>query len=264
MTPTADSGTPVEGLSPPYRTIVADPPWQYPEGFNTVSRTPGKWQGPIIHDKPLPYPSMSVEDICSLPVAVLADRNCRLFLWTTNRYLPAAPDVMAAWGFAYRQTLTWHKLDGIGGSIAPNSEFLLVGVKGKPPRLGRASASVHAHAQAKSHSTKPKLFGDLIERVSPGPYVELFARSPRLGWDHWGHGYESDPRLQSQVVFGSPEVDALIGGGGIADRVMKPSPNDGSGIVELGGAIGRHATTACKQGQHDLCPDDDCDCRCHE
>jgi len=178
------------GLKPPYRTIVADPPWEYEDGFVTRSRTPGKWQGPNLRYD-LPYSSMPLFDILCLPVAVLADRDCRLFLWATNRYLPAAAGIMAAWGFRYRQTLTWHKLDALGGSVAPNSEFLTVGTKGSPERLGRAASAVHAHAQAKTHSTKPKLWGDLIEQVSPGPYVELFARSPRLGWDSWGYGYES-------------------------------------------------------------------------
>ena len=182
---------PWDGLSPPYRTIVADPPWQYDDGFATRSRTRGKSSGPIVRYA-LPYRSMCLVDILALPVAALADRDCRLFLWTTNRYLPAAPGVMAAWGFAYKQTLTWHKLDALSGSVAPNSEFLLVGVKGSPARLDRATSAVFAHAQAKTHSTKPKLFGDLIEQVSPGPYVELFARSPRLGWDSWGLGYETD------------------------------------------------------------------------
>ncbi len=117
-----------------FRCIVADPPWEYDEGFNTQPRSE-KWSGPIVHDKPLPYPSMTVEEICALPVAALADTDCRLWLWTTSRYLPDAFAVMKAWGFRYRQTLVWHKTDGnMGGGVAPNSaEFLLVGVKGNPP-----------------------------------------------------------------------------------------------------------------------------------
>ena len=180
------------GLTPPYKCIVADPPWQYDEGFPTQSRTPGKWSGPVT-DKPLPYSSMSVEEIAALPVASLADADCRLFLWTTNRYLPASFTVLTAWGFTYRQTLVWHKADGnMGGSVAPNSaEFLLVGTRGKPGRLSKAASAVLRAPQGKVHSQKPRLFGDLVEQVSPGPYVELFARSPRLGWDSWGYGWEA-------------------------------------------------------------------------
>lgn len=168
-----------------YRTIVADPPWAYPDGFATRSRTPGKWQGPTTNYA-LPYRSLNVWQICALPVAELADPASRLFLWATNRYLPDAFMVMRAWGFEYRQTLTWDKSDALGGSIAPNSEFLLVGVRGSAGMLKRLPSAVIRTAHTKEHSRKPDIFIDLIEQVSPGPYVELFARRHRLGWDVWG------------------------------------------------------------------------------
>lgn len=171
-----------------YATIVADPPWDYPEGFATQSRTPGKWSGPI-QTKPLPYAAMALEDICDLPVMELADSDCRLFLWTTNRYLDDAFEVLRAWRFKYRQAKVWHKRDGnMGGSIAPSSaEFLLVATRGAPARLGKWPSSVVSTAAPKQHSRKPETFLDLIEQVSPGPYLELFARRNRLGWDTWGN-----------------------------------------------------------------------------
>lgn len=180
-----------EGLNPPYSTIVADPPWPYPEGFTTQSRTAERWTAPELR-RWLPYSSMTVADIEALPVVNLIGASARLFLWTTNRYLGAAFGVLSAWGASYKQTLVWHKLDGnMGGSIAPNSaEFLLVAIWGEPPVLTKAPSSVIAHAQTKQHSRKPPAFADLIEATSPGPYVELFARQPRLGWDSWGLGYE--------------------------------------------------------------------------
>jgi N6-adenosine-specific RNA methylase IME4 len=169
-----------------YRTIVADPPWHY-DGFATQSRTPGKWAGDV-KTKLLPYGSMSIAEITALPVADLADTDCRLFCWTTNRYLPASLDVIAAWGFDYRQTLVWHKRDGnMGGSVAPcSAEFLLVGVKGTPERLSKMPSAVVTTAAPKQHSKKPEAFLDFIEQVSPGPYVELFSRRARFGWDYWG------------------------------------------------------------------------------
>lgn len=181
-----------EGLNPPYRTLVADPPWPYPEGFSTQPRSPGKWSGPIDHAKALPYSSMTLDDICAMPVADLADRDARLFLWTTNRYLPEAFAVASAWGFRYRQALVWHKRDGnMGGSVAPcSAEFLLVCVRGAPPVMSKDPTAVISAPQAKQHSLKPPVFMDLVERVSPGPYVELFCRAPRFGWDSWGKGYE--------------------------------------------------------------------------
>ena len=183
-------------LSPPYATIVADPPWDYPEGFATQSRSPGRdWSGAIDHAKPLPYSAMTLGEIKAMPVADLAAVDCRLFLWTTNRYLPAAFDVLTAWGFRYRQILVWHKRDGnMGGSVAPcSAEFLLVAVKGSPPRIAKAASAVIVTAQSKQHSVKPAVFGDLVEAVSAGPYLELFSRSPRFGWDAWGKGYETVP-----------------------------------------------------------------------
>jgi N6-adenosine-specific RNA methylase IME4 len=139
-----------------------------------------------VRRNPLPYSSMTIQRIRALPVRSLAAADARLFLWTTNRYLPAAFGVIEAWGFRYRQTLTWDKADALSGSVAPNSEFLLVATRGSPGRLRRLPAAVIRHAQTKEHSKKPDLFTDLIEQVSPGPYVELFARRHRLGWDVWG------------------------------------------------------------------------------
>jgi N6-adenosine-specific RNA methylase IME4 len=169
-----------------YRTIVVDPPWDYPEGFATRSRTPGKWTGPIWYYD-LPYPSMTFEEICALPVHDLAEPDARLFLWATNRYLDDAFDVLRAWRFKYRQTLTWKKLDALSGSVAPNSEFLLVASRGAPGIKTRLANAVIERSQTKTHSRKPDVFLDLVEQVSPGPYLEMFARRQRLGWDTWGN-----------------------------------------------------------------------------
>lgn len=167
-----------------YATIVADPPWEYDEGFanNPKPGTKG-W-------KPLPYPSMSVWEIAALPIGGMAGRDCRLFIWTTNRYLRDAFMVIDAWGFKYAQTLVWHKTGNpspFGGSVAPiHAEFLLVAKRGKPPTMARLDSSVIA-ANVQDHSAKPEGFLDYIETVSPGPYLELFARRNRFGWDTWGN-----------------------------------------------------------------------------
>jgi len=174
-----------DASAPRYRTIVADPPWHY-EGFAIRQGHRGS-----VAVKPLPYPSMSIEEIEALPIADLAARDCRIFLWTTNRYLPAAFDVLRSWGFEYRQALVWHKTDAnLPAHVAPNSaEFVLVGVRGKPERCGVMPSAVLAIGIGGrvGHSTKPEAFLDWFERVSPGPYLELFARRNRLGWDTWGN-----------------------------------------------------------------------------
>jgi len=166
-----------------YRTIVADPPWDYPEGFAL-----GPGHG-TLEVRPLPYPPMTLEDIAELPVSELADKRCRLFLWTTNRYLPDAFDIIESWGFRYRQTLVWHKTDAnLPSSIAPNSaEFLLVAQKGFPGRLGTLPSAVISATRSGGHSTKPEVWLDYIEAVSPEPRLELFARRQRIGWDTWGN-----------------------------------------------------------------------------
>lgn len=172
-----------------YRTIVADPPWHY-EGFSGYQGTPGTDNWRVVR-KALPYAAMSVEQIAALPVVDLAEKNARVFLWTTSRYLPDAFGILSSWGFQYRQALVWHKTGRpfpFGGSVAPiHAEFLLVGARGVPARLSRLKSSVVAIPRPHLHSQKPDAWLDLIEQVSPGPYLELFARRQRLGWDTWGN-----------------------------------------------------------------------------
>jgi N6-adenosine-specific RNA methylase IME4 len=174
-----------------YGTIVADPPWEYPEGFAL-----GPGHG-VLEVRPLPYASMSIEDICELPVPTLAATDCRLFLWTTNRYLDDAFVVMHAWRFKYRQTLVWHKTDAnLPASVAPNSvEFLLVGTQGAPKRSKALRSAMISTTRSGGHSSKPDAWLDYIEQISPGPYIELFARRARFGWDYWG-----DESLQTAEV----------------------------------------------------------------
>lgn len=182
-----------------YRTIVADPPWPYPEGFvalGTNHRKKGgrkrtiEERGPIVKAE-LPYGSMTLSQIAALPLASVTDDDARLFLWATMRYLPDALAMLPGWGFEYRQLVVWDKtpwFQPVGGSIAPNAaEFLIVAVTGNPERIGRWPTSVvRARKPREVHSRKPDCFLDLVEQVSPGPYLEMFARRARFGWDYWG------------------------------------------------------------------------------
>jgi N6-adenosine-specific RNA methylase IME4 len=174
---------------PGYRTIVADPPWDHGDGFVYMDPRPGG-AGP--YQRHLPYQVMTLEEICSLPVEELrppAKVGAALFLWATNRHLPNAFAVIDAWGFSYRQTVVWQKKDPMptAGSVAPPSEFLLVARFGSHRWHGpRWPASVIV-APSCEHSRKPDVFQDYIEQISPGPYLELFARRQRIGWDTWGN-----------------------------------------------------------------------------
>lgn len=177
------------GLSPPYGTIVADPPWHY-----DAAPVGGPTPGSMGKAKPFPYSTMSIPENCALPVDGLAAEDCILWLWTTNKWLREAFDVLDAWGFTYKQTLVWGKNNPMPvGSVAPSAaEFLLAAKRGRPRTewVWPSSVLVLPRPSARLHSVKPDAFRDLIEASSPGPYCELFARAQRLGWDSWGHGYE--------------------------------------------------------------------------
>jgi N6-adenosine-specific RNA methylase IME4 len=175
-----------DGLTPPYATIVADPPWYFHDGSKTLN---GRRYAP----RPAPYSMLQVDEIAALPVADLAGPDADLYLWTTNRYLRDAFKVATAWGFKPKQTLVWCKPPkgvGPGGAFCNSAEFILFCTRGQPARKGRVESTWFLWSRHGGHSTKPSAFGDVVETVSPGPYVELFARAPRLGWDAWGHGYE--------------------------------------------------------------------------
>lgn len=194
--PDSDAGaaSPFAELSPPYATIVADPAWAYDDGWAPFGPTSHGGDQP--NRRALPYSSMSVEAISALPVGDLADRSAHLYLWTTNRYLRSAFDVAEAWGFTPTQTLVWCKPPmgiGPGGAFSITTEFIVFARKGSPGQRKRVDSTWWQWSR-QAHSQKPPGFMDLVEQVSPGPYVELFCRAGRLGWDSWGHGYESGAR----------------------------------------------------------------------
>lgn len=180
-----------EGLTGPYSTIVADPPWRYDEGWAPFG--PTSHGGDQQRRRSLPYSGMDIEEIASLPVGDLAAKDAHLYLWTTNRYLRSSFDIAEAWKFKPSQIIAWCKPPmgiGPGGAFSNTTEFVLFARRGSLRHVSRVDSTWYLWPRG-AHSTKPAAFGDLVEQVSPGPYVELFAREPRLGWDHWGFGYES-------------------------------------------------------------------------
>lgn len=189
-----------------YRTIVADPPWPYNEGWPGASTSPrSNMNRGVVPEaakkrKPLPYRAMPCAEIEALPVAQLAAKDAHLFLWTTNRYVLSAYSIVNAWGFRPSQLLTWCKPRrgiGPGGLFASTSEFILYARRGKPSHLRRIDSSWWEWPRAINgeHSSKPDGFLDLIEEACPGPYLELFARRARLGWDYLG-----DESLNTAVI----------------------------------------------------------------
>ena len=181
-----------------FRCIVADPPWPYGKFNNGANARKSFSGGGAL---PLPYKAMTVQEIAALPVGVVADENAHLYLWTTSRYLPDSFAVMKAWGFRYSQTLVWAKTPGglgLGGAFAPTTEFVLFGRRGKLPASRRVNSTWWNWKRQNCHSRKPEAFQDMVETVSPGPYLELFARRPRMNWTVWGNEVEANAKHEGQ------------------------------------------------------------------
>lgn len=178
-----------------YRTIVADPPWPYnsPGGQLTSSpqHRPNSF-GTGAPDSRKRYGAISIPDLCALRPP--ADENAHLYLWTTNSFMVEAHEVARAWGFAPKTICTWGKVkpDGspsmkTGNYFRGATEHVVFCVRGKLPfPTDRPTPTLWLWPRL-PHSVKPDAFYDLVESLSPGPYLELFARRQRLGWDTWGN-----------------------------------------------------------------------------
>lgn len=191
-----------------YHCIYADPPWRTKAGrsfagykivdgvqiFNSVDNK----------SRELSYPTMTLEEIAKLNVKSIAADNAHLYMWVINQYLLEAKEIIKAWGFRYSTSIIWSKTPmggGLGGAFGISHEVLLFCRRGSLPTKCKVKGTVHhvkrAYVNGKpSHSKKPEYFAQMIEKVSPGPYIELFARTERPGWDKWGNEIESDIFLQ--------------------------------------------------------------------
>lgn len=185
-----------------HRTIVADPPWHVAAG-----RSIGKYVRAADGSQPfgvtdnaarkLAYPSMSVEQIMALKPAAANDAH--LYLWTINAYLQPAYEVARAWGFKPSTMLVWAKRPmggGLGGCYGLATEYCLFARRGTLKATGRIGRNWFDWKRPYKngyphHSAKPPEFYSMIETISPGPRLELFARAPRDGWDVWGNEVES-------------------------------------------------------------------------
>lgn len=159
-----------------FSTIVADPPWSFGDSL------PGQNRGAVRN-----YSTLSVQDLCNFPLPELSP-DCRLFLWRVASMQQEALDVMRTWGFTLKTEIVWSKLTvngkpwfGMGRTVRAQHETCLIGVRGKPEVLSHSIRSLF-EAKYTKHSGKPEEFFDIVEQLSPGPYVELFARRQRPGW----------------------------------------------------------------------------------
>lgn len=167
-----------------YSTIVADPPWDVKRGAPQ-----GRPEGVQLASEPLPYPTMTIEEICELPVTNAAADNAHLYIWTINKYIEQTYAVARAWGFQPSTMLYWLKEPkgiGLGGTYALCVEPILFCRRGTLAAKKRCDRNWWTWPRG-SHSVKPPGFQTLVEEYSPGPYLEMFARRKRDGWDVWGN-----------------------------------------------------------------------------
>jgi len=162
-----------------YKTIYADPPW------------PESGGGKIKRGADRHYSLMKVKEIIDLPVQLLSNDNAHLYLWVTNNFLEDGLIVMKAWNFRYITNITWAKFTiGLGQYFRGQTEHCLFGIKGKLPYKviddKRQQGTTLIFAKKMGHSVKPAQMRQMIEKVSYPPYLELFARKKREGWDTLG------------------------------------------------------------------------------
>ena len=166
-----------------YRTIVADPPWQYRDGLVFKSYRP-KPAGASVN-----YKTMSLAEIKKLSFFIeeISEKNCVLFLWATIPLLPEAIEVMFSWGFKYKTAIVWRKIMslGLGSWFRGQVEICLVGIKGKVKAFHCQKANF-IESKVRKHSQKPEEFFELIKEIAPRPAIELFAREKRENYDSWG------------------------------------------------------------------------------
>lgn len=163
-----------------FGTVYADPPWKY-GNQGTRASTDNH------------YSTMSVDDLCEMPVSELVADDAHLHLWTTNAFLFEAKRLIDAWGFEYKSCFVWVKPQiGIGNYWRVSHEFMLLGVRGNAKRFGRRDLPSWINEPRGKHSAKPEKVRKLIEQCSPGPFLELFGRSPIEGWTVFGNQIQTE------------------------------------------------------------------------
>jgi N6-adenosine-specific RNA methylase IME4 len=160
-----------------YQTIVLDPPWDWGDEGDCDQ---------LGRARPT-YNTMPFDEILALPIKELAAKDAHIYLWITNRSLPKGFQLLEAWGFRYITALTWCKPHfGMGNYFRGSTEQVLFGVKGSLPLLVKNQGTWFEAKRPGGHSSKPDEFYKIVERCSPGPWLEMFARKKRNGWHVWG------------------------------------------------------------------------------
>ncbi len=160
-----------------FGTIYADPPWCYSNQSTRGSTSRH-------------YDSMTIDELSSMPIGDLAAEKCHLHLWTTNAFLFECPKLFNAWGFEFKSSLVWIKTQmGIGNYWRNSHEILLLAIRGKQTAISKSEMSWLLCPRG-GHSSKPDEVRHRIERLSPGPRLELFGRAKVDGWTVFGNQIE--------------------------------------------------------------------------
>lgn len=167
-----------------FGTIYADPPWEFRDQLDDSRKKP--------------YETMSFIQLWNLPVRDLAEKNSHLYLWVPNSHIKDGLLIMESWGYKYYTNIVWVKLTskgklwfGMGRNFRNSTELLLFGVRGSLRTSTRNTRNIIFAKRPNLHSAKPTEAYELIEKNSPSPKLELFARSKREGWEVWGNEVES-------------------------------------------------------------------------
>ena len=169
-----------------FQTVLADPPWRFQNRTGKMAPE---------HRRLARYETMTLEDIEALPVADAVSEGAHLYLWVPNALLAEGLNVMTKWGFTYKTNLVWFKTRkdggpdgrGVGFYFRNVTELVLFGVRGSRRTLEPGRRQVNLFTERKrEHSRKPEQLYEIVERCSPGPDLELFARHHRDGWHQWG------------------------------------------------------------------------------
>ena len=191
-----------------FQTILADPPWRFTNRTGKVAPE---------HRRLDRYSTMTLDDICAIPVSDVAAKNAHLYLWVPNALLPEGLRVMESGGFRYVSNIVWAKRRkdggpdgrGVGFYFRNVTEILLFGVRGSTRTLAPARSQVNMiETRKREHSRKPDEQYDLIESCSPGPRLEMFARYPAPGWIAWGDESDSErPRGKVHKGYGGGAIE---------------------------------------------------------
>jgi len=169
-----------------FKTILADPPWRFMNRYSAGSPE---------YSKNFHYNTLPLQEICNMPVQNIAAENAHLYLWVPNALLGEGLKVMKEWGFKYKTNIVWNKVrkdgepdgGGLGYYFRNATEMVLFGVRGKlrTSHAGRTQVNI-IKSRRREHSRKPDELYNIIEKCSPYPYLELFARGTHSDWYAWG------------------------------------------------------------------------------